>query len=91
MDALMLDGNAAAGLLQEVFAVEMTTALETCGRCGASEPLGAVRVFRGAGTVLRCPHCENLLAAIVEGRGRVWIALPGVRALAIETEGGDEG
>ena len=26
MDALMLDGNAVAGLLQEVFAVEMTTA-----------------------------------------------------------------
>ena len=29
MDALMLDGNAVAGLLQEVFAVEMTTAIET--------------------------------------------------------------
>jgi hypothetical protein len=27
MDALMLDGNAVAGLLQEVFAVEMTTAV----------------------------------------------------------------
>ena len=27
MDALMLDGNAVAGLLQEVFAVEVTTAI----------------------------------------------------------------
>ena len=27
MDELMLDGNAVAGLLQELFAVEMTTAL----------------------------------------------------------------
>jgi hypothetical protein len=32
MDALMLDGNAVAGLLQEVFAVEMTTAIGTCTR-----------------------------------------------------------
>ena len=38
MDALMLDGNAVAGLLQEVFAVEMTTALEACAGCGATEP-----------------------------------------------------
>jgi hypothetical protein len=31
MGELMLDGNAIAGLLQEVFAVEMTTAIGTCG------------------------------------------------------------
>ena len=37
MDALMLDGNAVAGLLQEVFAVEMTTAIGTCNACGATE------------------------------------------------------
>jgi hypothetical protein len=54
MDALMLDGNAVAGLLQEVFAVEMTTALGTCGNCGATDAVGAMHVYRGAGTVLRC-------------------------------------
>jgi len=32
MDALMLDGNAVAGLLREVFAVEMTTAIERATR-----------------------------------------------------------
>ena len=36
MDELMLDGNAVAGLLQEVFAVEMTTAVGTCASCGTS-------------------------------------------------------
>ena len=36
MDELMLDGNAVAGLLQEVFAAEMTTATGTCAGCGAS-------------------------------------------------------
>ena len=35
MDELMLDGNAVAGMLGEVFAVEMTTATGICGNCGA--------------------------------------------------------
>ena len=40
MDELMLDGNAVAGLLQEVFAVEMTTAIGRVPGCGATEPVG---------------------------------------------------
>jgi len=83
MDALMIDGNAVAGLLREVFAVEMTTAIGTCANCGASEPVGAIHVFRGAGIVLRCPHCDNVLAKIVRGRTRLWISLPGVRTLEV--------
>jgi Zn finger protein HypA/HybF involved in hydrogenase expression len=83
MDALMLDGNAVAGLLQEVFAVEMTTARETCDGCGATEPVGAVHVYRGAGVVLRCPHCGNALAKIVQGRSQTCVSLAGTRALEI--------
>ena len=33
MDKLMLDGNAVAGLLQEVFAADMTTAIGSCATC----------------------------------------------------------
>jgi hypothetical protein len=83
MDDLMLDGNAIAGLLREVFAVEMTTAIGTCGGCGATEPVGAIRVFRGAGFVLRCPHCDNALVKIVEGGARRWVSFPGMQALEI--------
>jgi hypothetical protein len=83
MDALMLDGNAVAGLLQEVFAVEMTTAIGTCGNCGARDAVGATHVFRGAGVVVRCPHCENALVTIVKDETRVWIGLAGVRALQV--------
>ena len=85
MDALMLDGNAVAGMLQEVFAVEMTTTLGTCGNCGATDELGATHVFRGAGVVVRCPHCDNVLVKIVEGGERLWIGFPGVRALEVAT------
>jgi Zn finger protein HypA/HybF involved in hydrogenase expression len=83
MDELMLDGNAVAGLLQEVFAVEMTTATGTCRNCGATGPVGAMHLFRGAGIVLRCPHCENPLVKIVKDETRLWIDFTGVRTLEV--------
>ena len=83
MDELMLDGNAIAGLLQEVFAAEMTTAIGTSSSCGAAGPVGAVRVYRGAGVVLRCPHCDNVLAKIVKSDSRAWIDLTGIRTLEV--------
>ena len=83
MDALMLDGNAVAGLLQEVFAVEVTTALGMCATCGASGAVGAMHVYRGAGTVLRCPHCDDVLVTIVEADTRMWIGFPGIRMLRV--------
>jgi hypothetical protein len=86
MEPLMLDGNAIGGLLQQVFATEMTTAIGTCGKCGAAEPVGAMHVFRGAGFLLRCPHCDNALLTIVRGDdSRVWLGFPGVRALQLVT------
>jgi len=83
MDALMLDGNAVAGLLQEVFTVEMTTAIGTCGGCGATDAVGAVHVYRGAGFVLRCPHCETALMKVVAAEGRVWMDCSGLRTLEV--------
>ena len=83
MDELMLDGNAVAGLLQEVFAVEMTTAIGTCARCGTPGPVGAVHVYRGAGIVLRCPHCGNALAKIVKRDSKVWMDFTGTRTLEV--------
>jgi hypothetical protein len=83
MDALMLDGNAVAGLLHEVFAAEMTTALGTCGACSATGAVGATRVYRGAGIVMRCPHCDNALMTIVKDETRVWIGFPGMRTIRV--------
>lgn len=83
-EALKLDGNAAAGILQEIFAVEVTAALGTCDGCGAVEAVGAVVVYaRGPGTVLRCPHCDGVLAKIVTDGERVWADLRGLRTLEL--------
>ena len=86
MDARMLDGNAIAGLLQEVFAVEMTTAIVTCERCSAADAVGAIPVFRGAGIVLRCRSCNSALMTIVRDGTRVWMSLSGVRTLQVALE-----
>ena len=82
-DELMLDGNAVAGVLQEVFAFEITDALAACDGCGATEAVGALHVFRGAGIVMRCPHCGAALVTIVEADTRMWIGFPGVRTLRV--------
>ena len=39
MDQHRLDGNAAAGVLGEIFAFEASTAKYGCARCGRSERL----------------------------------------------------
>ena len=83
MDQLMVDGNAIAGLLREVFAVEMTTAILTCAGCSAREPVGASHVFRGAAVVVRCRHCEQALMTIVKDDTRVRIGFIGVRSLEV--------
>jgi Family of unknown function (DUF6510) len=84
MDELMLDGNAVAGDLREVFALEMTTAIGTCRGCGASEPVGSTRAFQGAGIVLRCPQCDAVLVTLVKDAARLWIGFPGIRTLEVQ-------
>ena len=58
-DGHHLDGNAAAGLLREVFAVEMTVATAVCEGCGREAAVAELTLYGGAlGAVLRCPGCD---------------------------------
>lgn len=85
MDERRLDGNAAAGVLAEVFPFEMTVARTACGRCGSTYRVGALMVYmHDMGTVLRCAGCDNALIRVVRGPGRYWLDLGGVRYLQIE-------
>jgi hypothetical protein len=84
MDALKLDGNAAAGLLREVFTMEVTAAVGVCGACGTSGAVGASVVYAYApGTVFRCPTCDAVLMKIVTDGSRYWIDLSGLRTLEL--------
>ena len=55
-----LDGNALGGLLQEVFGAEMTHAPHRCQSCGADGLVATHRLYIGAGSVLRCPICDQI-------------------------------
>jgi Zn finger protein HypA/HybF involved in hydrogenase expression len=82
---LKVDGNAIAGLLREIFTMEMTNAETTCAGCGTVHAIGRVDVYMNApGVVVRCPACEQVLMRIVQGRGRYWIDLTGTRCLEFE-------
>ncbi len=81
---LMLDGNALAGTLYDIFGAEMTTTPAECASCGDVAEMGALLAFTHApGMVLRCPSCENVMLRIVEtpdaiyfdARGAVYLRL----------------
>ena len=83
-DDLVLDGNAVAGLLAEIFVNEVTAAHLSCNGCGTVAALGALRAYMHApGTVLRCVHCEGVILRVVRNRERCWLDLRGVRWLEL--------
>ncbi len=81
---LMLDANAAAGLLQEIFGTDMTAAPTECANCGQEGEMGTLLAFTQApGVVLRCPACEQVVVRItqtpsafyIDARGAVYLRL----------------
>jgi hypothetical protein len=81
-----LDGNAAAGALRDVFAVDVTAATGQCVGCGNTGPLGGARLYAQApGLVVRCANCNGVLIRLVEGPGRSWLDLRGLSYLQFAT------
>jgi hypothetical protein len=78
------DGNALAGPLSEVFAVDITTAVGRCRECGASGAIATLRVHGPQpGLVGRCPGCDAVLLRIVRTPDAVWLDLGGLTSLRI--------
>ena len=81
---LWTDGNALAGHVQDVFRVEVTTAIGRCTSCGREGPMAEARVFDHApGLVARCPACDQVLARLVNGPSRAWLDLRGLTYLQL--------
>jgi hypothetical protein len=73
-----VDGNGAASAFEEIFGIDLTTAIVTCAGCHASAPFAEQRAFLGGpGTVLRCPGCDHLLARVVETPTELWLEMSG--------------
>jgi len=76
------DGNALAGPLSEVFAVEMTVAVARCAGCGRSSPVATLAVYGpDPGMVARCPGCSDVLLRMVRTPDEMWLDLSGMASL----------
>lgn len=81
---MRLDGNAAAGVLGEIFNFETTVSMTTCANCGAVRQVGALHVYmRAPGVVIRCAACGEVQIRIVRASDRYWLDLTGVRCLEV--------
>jgi hypothetical protein len=79
-----LDGNSVAGVLAELFAVDVTTAIARCAGCGAMAELATAMVYAdAAGAVVRCARCDAVLATIVQAPDRLWFGMPGISAIEV--------
>ena len=83
-DALRLDGNAAAGILSELFVPDLTAARAICAHCGASRALGALLVYaHGMGTVMRCSSCDAVVLCVTRTATQLWLDPTGAKRIII--------
>src|SRR5262245_64689323 len=74
---LPLDGNAAAGLLRELFALDVTAAEVTCGNCGIVAMVGETKLYGGVmGAIFRCARCDSIVMRLVRTRVGSWLDTP---------------
>jgi Family of unknown function (DUF6510) len=79
-----LDGNAAAGLLSELFAFDVTTADVACAGCGVVAHVAQARVYGGTmGAILRCTHCDGVVIRLVRTPAGLWLDMQGARRLVV--------
>jgi uncharacterized protein DUF6510 len=82
MDENRLDGNAAGGLLGEIFALETTAAEGACGSCGTVAHVGEAMVYvTEIGTTVRCANCDNALIRVTQNPRGYFLDLRGVSYL----------
>jgi len=80
-----LDGNAAAGELSKIFAMDVTAAEGQCGHCGATKRFAEAHVYmQGPGVVARCAICEHVLVRFVDVGRRLFLDARGLTCLSLD-------
>ena len=84
-DTDRLDGNAAAGVLMQVFCGEPSTAKIICAGCGETAAIGALPAYGlELGAILRCQTCDTAVLRVGAAGNRVWVDLRGAVSLRME-------
>jgi hypothetical protein len=83
---LMLDGNATALLLQQIFIPDITLATIRCEACDCVSSVGSLALYAAPmGAVLRCADCESVLMRAVDTPHGLWLEMTGARNLGFVT------
>jgi hypothetical protein len=73
-----LDGNAAAGEFVGILVGDPTMVTVRCAGCGGAQAFGQLWAYLGGpGTVLRCRHCEAMVARVARTQQGTWLDLSG--------------
>ena len=79
-----LDGNAAAGELSKIFAIDVTTAEGKCAHCGAIRRFAEAHLYMQCpGVVARCCVCEHILLRLANVRQHVFRDARGITYLVM--------
>ena len=80
-----LDGNAAAGELSRIFAMDVTTAEGQCAHCGATRCFAEAHLYMHApGVVARCAVCEHVLLRLVNAQQHMVLDARGMTYLRLD-------
>jgi hypothetical protein len=80
-----LDGNAAAGELSKIFAMDVTAAEGQCAHCGARKRFAEAHVYmQSPGIVARCAICQHVLLRLASVRDRMLLDVRGMAYLSID-------
>jgi hypothetical protein len=80
-----LDGNAAAGELSRIFALDITAAKGQCANCGAKRHFAEAHLYvQCPGLVARCAVCNHVLLRLVNAGERMVLDMRGMTYLAVE-------
>jgi len=83
-EEMRLDGNAAAGMLRDLFSIDTTAAEATCGGCGKVGPVGALFEYgQEMGVVLRCTACGTAVLRLARTDAAMYVDFSGLRLLRI--------
>jgi hypothetical protein len=83
-EELVLDGNAVAGQLQEIFGFDLTPTTGRCAHCGNVAVVATLRAYvHGPGTVLRCSVCREVVLRFAVTPAGVHLDLRGAAYLQL--------
>jgi hypothetical protein len=81
-----LDGNAAAGELSRIFAMDITSAEGQCANCGAKGRFAEAHLYMQCpGLVARCTLCGHVLLRFVNTQQHIFLDLRGMTYLSLNT------